>query len=308
MLHSPPYESSSLRALQRLAVLTIDPTSLVTGGSILADRTRMPLLSQQQNAFIRQTPSKLTLGGTHVATADCIRLCEANGYDGVIIETVGVGQSEVAVRNMVDMFILLVQPGSGDDLQGMKKGIMELADLIVVTKADGNTLTLAQHTAADYARALQLMMAVRNYEGNNNDQDDNDSQTSTSQSSSLSSSTPASSSSSSIRKWKPRVVLCSSVAHDSPFSVKSLYKRILEFDDWSLQTSHKRTQREKQSRQAFTHGLAAELTDAIRLSKDRQLNIQIKHIESAVSDGRISGRTGAYQLAEWMMNQWRVPS
>ena len=195
-------------------------------------------------------------------------LCEANGYDGVIIETVGVGQSEVAVRNMVDMFILLVQPGSGDDLQGMKKGIMELADLIVVTKADGNTLTLAQHTAADYARALQLMMAVRNYEGNHNDQDDNNNQTSTSQSSS--------SSSSSIRQWKPRVVLCSSVAHDSPFSVKSLYKRILEFDEWSLESSHKLTQREKQSRQAFTHGLAAELTDAIRLSKDTQLNTQIK--------------------------------
>jgi LAO/AO transport system kinase len=144
---------------KKLAVLTVDPSSQVTGGSILGDKTRMEELSKNPHAFIRPTPAASTLGGVASKTRETILLCEAAGYDVIIVETVGVGQSEVAVKGMVDFFLLLMLPGAGDELQGIKKGIVEIADALVITKADGDNLKLAKKAVANYQQALQLLAA-----------------------------------------------------------------------------------------------------------------------------------------------------
>lgn len=134
-------------AENKIAILTIDPSSPQSGGSILGDKTRMEKLINQNNVYIRPSASGTESGGVSAATMECILLCEMAGYDHVIVETVGVGQSEVAVSDLVDMYVLVVQPGSGDELQGIKRGIMELADLFLVNKADGDKLELAKLSA-----------------------------------------------------------------------------------------------------------------------------------------------------------------
>jgi LAO/AO transport system kinase len=141
----------------RLAVLAVDPSSSRSGGSILGDKTRMEMLSRRAEAFIRPSPSGGTLGGVARRTREALLLCEAAGHDVVLVETVGVGQSEVAVAGMVDVFVLLLSPGAGDDLQGVKRGIVELADIVVVNKADGDLAAAAERTAADYANALHFL-------------------------------------------------------------------------------------------------------------------------------------------------------
>ncbi|MBL4894234.1 MAG: methylmalonyl Co-A mutase-associated GTPase MeaB, partial [Emcibacter sp.] len=141
----------------KVAVLAVDPSSTRTGGSILGDKTRMELLSKDPLAFIRPSPSGCALGGVARRTREAMLLCEAAGYDVVLIETVGVGQSEIAVADMVDMFLLMLSPGGGDELQGIKRGIMELADLVIVNKADGDLKPAAIRAAADYKSALHLM-------------------------------------------------------------------------------------------------------------------------------------------------------
>jgi LAO/AO transport system kinase len=138
-------------------VLAGDPSSTVTGGAILGDKTRMDTLVRNPGAFIRPSPSGGSLGGVAQRTRETIALCEAAGFDRVIVETVGVGQSEIAVSRMTDVFLLLLAPAGGDELQGVKRGIMEMADLIVVNKADGDLAATAQRTRADYAGALRLM-------------------------------------------------------------------------------------------------------------------------------------------------------
>jgi len=141
----------------RVAVLAVDPSSRRSGGSILGDKTRMVKLAQAPNAFIRPSPAGTTLGGVARRTRESMVLVEAAGFDVVLVETVGVGQSETAVADMVDMFVVLVSPGGGDELQGIKRGIMELADLVVVTKADGDLAQAANRAAAEYRAALHLM-------------------------------------------------------------------------------------------------------------------------------------------------------
>jgi len=141
----------------RLAVLAVDPTSPVSGGSILGDKTRMTRLAQATEAFIRPSPSGLTLGGVAHRTREALLVCEAAGYDIVMVETVGVGQSETEVAAMVDFFALLLQPGAGDELQGIKRGVLELADALVVSKADGEHAQAAARTRADYSHALHLL-------------------------------------------------------------------------------------------------------------------------------------------------------
>ena len=142
---------------QSLAVLAIDPSSPVSGGSILGDKTRMERLAREPKAYIRPTPSGGTLGGVAHRTREAILICEAAGFDVVIVETVGVGQSEVEVRSMVDLFAVLLQPGAGDELQGLKKGVLELADALVVNKADGEQRLAAERARADYAHALSIL-------------------------------------------------------------------------------------------------------------------------------------------------------
>lgn len=141
---------------KKIAVLTIDPSSQLTKGSILGDKTRMDELSKNPLAFIRPSASGNTLGGTTGRTRECIILCEAAGYEVIVVETVGVGQSETGVKNLVDFFLLLMLAGAGDELQGIKKGIMEMADAMVITKADGDNVKRAKEAQADYQHALHL--------------------------------------------------------------------------------------------------------------------------------------------------------
>ena len=153
-------EAFGLRLIEaghRVCVLTIDPSSRLTGGSILGDKTRMSKLSNHPDAFIRPTPSGARLGGVARRTREVILLAEAAGFNIVLIETVGVGQSEISVADMSDMFMLLLQPASGDELQGIKRGVMELADIIIVNKADGKLEHAANSTASSYIQALGLM-------------------------------------------------------------------------------------------------------------------------------------------------------
>ncbi len=141
----------------RIAILAVDPTSQLSGGSILGDKTRMELLSREQNAFIRPSPSGDTLGGVARKTRETMLLCEAAGYDVIIVETVGVGQSEITVASMVDFFLLLQLPNAGDELQGIKKGVMEIADAILINKAEGDNRPKAELARQQYENALHLI-------------------------------------------------------------------------------------------------------------------------------------------------------
>jgi LAO/AO transport system kinase len=153
-------EALGMRAVEegrRVAVLAIDPSSAVSGGSILGDKTRMERLSASEHVFIRPSPAGSSLGGVARKTRETIRLVEAAGYELVLIETVGVGQSEIAARHIADIFLLLLLPGAGDELQGIKRGIVEMADLLVVNKADGERLQLARQAQGYYRNAVRLL-------------------------------------------------------------------------------------------------------------------------------------------------------
>jgi len=141
----------------KVAVLAVDPSSSRTGGSILGDKTRMAQLASNPNAFVRPSPASGTLGGVAAKTRETMLLCEAAGYDVVLVETVGIGQSETAVADMTDFFLVLMLPGAGDELQGLKKGIVELADMVAVNKADGDNVVRAKIAAADYRGALNIL-------------------------------------------------------------------------------------------------------------------------------------------------------
>ena len=145
---------------KKIAVLAIDPSSINTKGSILGDKTRMERLSVNKNAFIRPSPSAGTLGGVARKTRESIILCEAAGFDTILVETVGVGQSEIAARSMVDFFLLLMLAGAGDEIQGIKRGIIEMADTIVITKADGKNKIAAENARITFQNALNLFPAT----------------------------------------------------------------------------------------------------------------------------------------------------
>ena len=140
-----------------MAVLAVDPTSTLSGGSILGDKTRMPRLANDDSAFVRPSPSTGTLGGVTRTTRESMVVLEAAGHDVVLVETVGIGQSETAVASMVDFFLVLMLPGAGDELQGIKKGVLELADMIAVNKADGDNEARAREAVRDYSAALRLI-------------------------------------------------------------------------------------------------------------------------------------------------------
>ncbi len=142
---------------RKVAVLAVDPSSVRSGGSILGDKTRMARLANEPNAFVRPSPTSGTLGGVAANTREAMLICEAAGFDVVLVETVGIGQSEIAVADMTDFFLVLLLPGAGDQLQGLKKGVIELADMIAVNKADGDNLKPATAAAAEYRAALQIL-------------------------------------------------------------------------------------------------------------------------------------------------------
>jgi len=145
----------------RVAVLAVDPSSQLTGGSIMGDKTRMNELAQHQDAFIRPSPSSGILGGVGRKTRESVLICEAAGFDIVIVETVGVGQSETLLASMVDFFLLLMLPNAGDELQGIKKGVLELADLVVINKSDGEQESMAKTTQAEYRKALHFLSSTK---------------------------------------------------------------------------------------------------------------------------------------------------
>jgi LAO/AO transport system kinase len=141
----------------KVAVLAVDPSSARSGGSILADKTRMPRLGSDANAFVRPSPSSGTLGGVAAKTRESMLICEAAGFDVVLVETIGTGQSETMVADMTDFFLVLMLPGAGDELQGLKKGVVEIADMIAINKADGDNINRAKAAAAEYRAALQIL-------------------------------------------------------------------------------------------------------------------------------------------------------
>lgn len=196
---------------KKLAVLTIDPSSQLTKGSILGDKTRMEELSKNPLAFIRPTASGNTLGGTAGRTRESIFLCEAAGYDVILIETVGVGQSETSVKNLVDFFLLLMLAGAGDELQGIKKGIMEMADTVLITKADGDNLKRAREAQADYQHALNLFSETTS-------------------------------------GWKPKVLICSALNNTG---IREVWQTIELFRDQLMRNGHLASNRNEQRITAF---------------------------------------------------------
>ncbi|MFN8335340.1 MAG: methylmalonyl Co-A mutase-associated GTPase MeaB [Cyclobacteriaceae bacterium] len=225
---------------KKLAVLTIDPSSQLTKGSILGDKTRMEELSKNPLAFIRPTASGNTLGGTAGRTRESIFLCEAAGYDVILIETVGVGQSETSVKNLVDFFLLLMLAGAGDELQGIKKGIMEMADTVLITKADGDNLKRAREAQADYQHALNLFSETTS-------------------------------------GWKPKVLICSALNNTG---IREVWQTIELFRDQLMQNGHLASQRNEQRITAFHElfelQLKSELTKFPELQKKaEQLERQV---------------------------------
>lgn len=187
-----------LAASKKLAVLAIDPSSSISRGSILGDKTRMEALVKSDLAFIRPSPAGTTLGGVARKTREAIILCEAAGYDFIVVETVGVGQSETAVHSMTDFFLLLKLAGAGDDLQGIKRGIMEMADALVINKADGDNQTPAKHASREFKNALHMMPAK-------------------------------------IHAWPTQVYLCSGL-HDK--GVDIIYEQLVAFQEHATQNGH----------------------------------------------------------------------
>lgn len=191
---------------RRVAVLAVDPSSSRTGGAILGDKTRMERLATDPNAFVRPSPASGSLGGVARATRESILLCEAAGFDVVLVETVGVGQSETTVSEMVDIFVVLMLAGAGDELQGIKRGVLELADLIAVNKADGDNVERARLAAADYRRAIRLM-------------------------------TPAS------PNWRPPVLTCSALTNDG---LSRIWEQIVAHRDKLTASGERQERRQRQ--------------------------------------------------------------
>lgn len=206
---------------KKLAVLAIDPTSQRTGGSILGDKTRMESLSVNPQAFIRPSPAGKSLGGVTRSTRESIILCEAAGFDAIFVETVGVGQSETAVHAMVDFFLLLMLAGAGDELQGIKRGIMEMADAIAITKADGENSVKAKAARAEYQNALHLYPVAAS-------------------------------------GWLPKVSVCSAVTQTG---LDTIYKTIAEYVDLTLQNGFFEKKRHDQNLQWMYEAIRQGLED-----------------------------------------------
>ena len=250
-----------------LAILTVDPSSHLTGGSILGDRTRMPTLSSHPAVYIRPSPSKLSLGGLHPATYDALLLLQYADYNVTIVETVGVGQSEVSVRDMVDVMVLLVGPSGGDELQGMKKGIVELADVVVVNKADGGMEAAARHTYTDYQQAVQLMA------GGMRD---------------------------GLVMRQPEVLMCSSV-DETGEAVRRVWDAILRVDEW-LGSERKRHRRGEKERSVMLEHVPLTLWSVL-MGSERGKRV-VEEVEQQVRRGELNVRLGAQRVVEAMLSGW----
>ena len=231
----------------RVAVLAVDPSSARSGGSILGDKTRMEKLSREPGAFIRPSPSHGTLGGVARRTRETIRLVEAAGFDTVLVETVGVGQSETMVAEMTDVFALLIAPAGGDELQGVKRGIMEIADLVIVNKADGPLEEVARRTQAEYAGALRLL---RHRAGD--------------------------------AEGYPRVLTCSAV---TGMGLAEVWQAIADLFDWRRDNSWLERQRARQAVAAMDRALDARALELVR--SHSVLAGRFEDLRTEVSTGRM---------------------
>ncbi|WP_417591334.1 methylmalonyl Co-A mutase-associated GTPase MeaB [Owenweeksia hongkongensis] len=219
---------------KKVAVLAIDPSSTKNRGSILGDKTRMNELSQNEMAFIRPSPSAGSLGGVARKTRESILLCEAAGYDVIIVETVGVGQSETAVKSMVDFFMLLMLAGAGDELQGIKRGIMEMADLLIINKADGYNARNAKRASGEYKRALHLFPANDN-------------------------------------EWIPRVSVASAIEKTG---MNDAWEVITEFENQQKNKGYFKTTRQEQALKWFEESIGELLLEKFNSNPEAQENLE----------------------------------
>ncbi|MES2980183.1 MAG: methylmalonyl Co-A mutase-associated GTPase MeaB [Pseudomonadota bacterium] len=249
----------------RVAVLTIDPSSTVSGGSILGDKTRMERLSVHERAYIRPSPSSGTLGGVAEKTREAMLVCEAAGYDVVIVETVGVGQSETAVANMTDMFVLMQLPNAGDDLQAIKKGVMELADLVIINKADIDA-DAAMRAEAQITSAMRLFGLVNNAMGHGQVQ-------------------------SAHALWQPRVVKLSAL-HNT--GVEAFWQAVTEFRGLQEANGRFASRRKQQSLSWMWERIDAGLKQAFR--HDPAVSALLPEILSHVANGQLPASTAARTL------------
>ncbi|HUF56665.1 MAG TPA: methylmalonyl Co-A mutase-associated GTPase MeaB [Thermohalobaculum sp.] len=240
----------------KVAVLAVDPSSARSGGSILGDKTRMERLAREAHAFIRPSPAGAELGGVARRTREAIQIVEAAGFDVVLVETVGVGQSEAMVAEMTDVFLLLLAPGGGDELQGVKRGIVEAADLIVVNKADGEQKALARRTAADYSGALHLMR------GRTGD--------------------------------APGYPLAMTASALTGEGLEEVWRKLVQLDDWRRAHGVHEARRAAQARAWMRAALARGAIE--RLHADPRVAERIDAIEAAVSERRMAPEAAAEEL------------
>ncbi len=249
----------------RVAVLTIDPSSTVSGGSILGDKTRMERLSVHERAYIRPSPSSGTLGGVAEKTREAMLVCEAAGYDVVIVETVGVGQSETAVANMTDMFVLMQLPNAGDDLQAIKKGVMELADLVIINKADIDA-DAAMRAEAQIQSAMRLFGLVNNAMGSAQAADYD-------------------------RLWHPRVIQLSALHNRG---VDAFWAAVTQFKNIQTANGQLAARRQHQSLSWMWERIDAGLKQAFR--HDPAVSAMLPSVMAQVESGRIPASTAARNL------------
>ena len=246
----------------KVAVLAIDPSSSVSGGSILGDKTRMERLSREPNAYIRPSPSSCNLGGVAEKTREAMLVCEAAGYDVVIIETVGVGQSETAVHDMADMFVLLQLPNAGDDLQAIKKGVMEMADLVVINKADIDPVA-ATRAQAQITSSLRLL----GFHGRHDD--------------------------SAAPQWQPRVLQISALEGTG---VEDFWAAVEEFRNINTGNGKLAQRRQQQSQAWMWERIDAGLKDAFRTHAG--VSGQLPALSQRVQEGSLAASTAARQLLQ----------
>jgi len=223
----------------RVAVLAVDPSSGTTGGSLLGDKTRMPELTKDMNAFIRPSPARGHLGGVTRTTNEAIILCEASGYDIVLVETVGVGQSEYMVRDMVDMFCLLLPPAGGDELQGIKRGIVEQSDLIIVTKNDGDMVPAARRVAYEYMSALKYMRPTS-------------------------------------KLWRPKVKLCSAVTKEGMDDVWKIMEKFREVLGEAGEMENRRAEQHQKWMWSYVEEKLLRLMREMKGKEVEQLELMVK--------------------------------
>jgi len=240
----------------KVAVLAVDPSSKRSGGSILADKTRMEKLAVEKNAFIRPSPSGGTLGGVARKTRESMLVCEAAGFDVMIIETVGVGQSETTVASMVDFFLVLMIAGAGDELQGMKKGVLELADALAINKADGDNVKKAERARKEYENALHYLRPA----------------------------TPT---------WTPPVLTCSAKDDDRP-GIRKIWETVLDHRQKLSATSELEEKRRRQAVDWMWDLIKEGLQD--RFQADPSVRRRLNELERAVSDGETAPTAAATQL------------